>query len=74
MQGEGASPRSHFTQRHPGWRPPQQSHTMFHMLRQSGTGSPAVMIRLLESLVEVDAVEHNPDCRRRYTEVVKSYS
>lgn len=37
--------------------------TMFHMLRQSGVDSPAVMIRLLEVLAEIGAVERNPDRR-----------
>ncbi len=37
---------------------------MFHMLRQGGAGQPAVMIRLLEVLAEVEAVERDPDRRR----------
>lgn len=36
---------------------------MFHMLRQAAAGQPSVMIRLLEVLAEVEAVE--PDPRRR---------
>jgi uncharacterized membrane protein len=37
---------------------------MFHMLRQDGAGSPAVMIRLLEVLAEVGAQERDPGRRR----------
>nr|WP_264185617.1 DUF2254 domain-containing protein [Roseicella aerolata] len=37
---------------------------MFHMLRQNGAGQPAVMIRLLEVLAEVGAVERDPDRRQ----------
>lgn len=37
---------------------------MFHMLRQAASGEPAVMIRLLEVLAEVEAVETDP--RRRH--------
>jgi uncharacterized membrane protein len=33
---------------------------MFHMIRQDGTGSPPVMIRLLEVLAAVGAVEGDP--------------
>ncbi|WP_431266943.1 DUF2254 domain-containing protein [Dankookia sp. P2] len=48
--------------------------TMFHMLRQSGAGSPAVMIRLLEVLAEIGAVERDPDRRhalRRHIELAR---
>jgi uncharacterized membrane protein len=37
---------------------------MFHMLRQAGADQPAVMIRLLEVLGEIGAVEQDPDRRR----------
>ncbi len=37
---------------------------MFHMLRQGGAPVPAAMIRLLEVLAEVAAVERDPERRR----------
>ncbi|MFC7475478.1 DUF2254 domain-containing protein [Dankookia sp. GCM10030260] len=37
---------------------------MFHMLRQAGTGAPAVMIRMLEIFDEVAAVEQDAQRRR----------
>lgn len=37
---------------------------MFHMLRQAGAGTPAVMIRLIEVLGEVAAVERDAQRRR----------
>jgi uncharacterized membrane protein len=46
---------------------------MFHMLRQSAASEPAVMIRLIEVLGEVGAVEGDPERRRelrRHLELV----
>ena len=37
---------------------------MFHTLRESGAGQPAVMIRLLEVLSEVASIERDPARRR----------
>ncbi len=45
---------------------------MFHMIRENGVSSPPVMIRLLEVLTEVGAVEHDPGRRnvlRRHAEL-----
>jgi uncharacterized membrane protein len=45
---------------------------MFHMIRESGVTSPPVMIRLLEVLAEVGAVEHDAGRRkvlRRHAEL-----